>query len=148
MQDSQSVPIHRHSLTDPIHSPTLSFEGDDLENSGRDRFSLDHHDPLNPGLVYPHIHPIPAPQPLYRRILVILSLILLWYTFSLLLSLYNKWMFAPDHLDFPFPLFVTGLHMMIQFIMSGIVLWCFPQFRPKPGEYMSTKDYTYNYQLP
>jgi hypothetical protein len=142
MQNSQSVPIRRHSLTDSIHSPSLSFEGDDLENSARGRFSLDLHDPLNPTL-YPHTHPTPTPQPLYRRIFIILSLILLWYTFSLLLSLYNKWMFAPDHLDFPFPLFVTGLHMMIQFIMSGMVLWWFPQFRPKPGDYMSKKDYTY-----
>lgn len=142
MLDSQSVPVHRHSLADSIHSPSLSFEENDIERSARDRFSLDLHDPLNPTL-YPHIHPTPASQPLSRRILIILSLILLWYSFSLLLSLYNKWMFAPDHLDFPFPLFVTGLHMAVQFVLSGMVLWWFPQFRPKREEFMSRKDYTY-----
>lgn len=141
MNEPSSSPIHRRSIADSVHSPTLSFDDDnDLENSARARFSLDDQDPINEtDDPPPHPHP-----PLLRRILIILSLILLWYTFSLLLSLYNKWMFAPAHWNFPFPLFVTSLHMLMQFALSGLVLWRFPQFRPKRREdYLSLKDYSY-----
>lgn len=44
---------------------------------------------------------------------------------------YNKWMFAPDHLDFKFPLFTTSLHMVVQFTLASIVLYFFPRFRPR-----------------
>jgi uncharacterized membrane protein (DUF485 family) len=134
-----SPPNGRSSLEDSIHSPTL----DDLGPSENDdRFSLDLHDPLNPTL-YPHTHPQQSTQPLHRRIITILLLILLWYTFSLLLSLYNKWMFAPNHLNFPFPLFVTSLHMIVQFVLSAITLWLLPQFRPKRLDWLTTRDYGY-----
>lgn len=143
-EDDQPHPHHRRpSVADSIQSPTTSSRDlNDLENSDRARFSLDLHDPLNP-TIYPHIHPVQGPKPLYRRILVILGLIGLWYTFSLLLSLYNKWMFAPAHLNFPFPLFVTGMHMVVQFILSGVALWWFPHLRPKREDYMSVKEYLY-----
>jgi hypothetical protein len=132
MSPSSPTKPRRSSLSD---SPILPH---DTELTEEDRFSLDLHDPLNPTL-YPHTHP--KPDPLHRRILTIISFILLWYTFSLLLSLYNKWMFAPSHLNFPFPLFVSSLHMIVQFILSGVVLWLFPQFRPKRGDWMTTRDY-------
>ena len=156
MTEETPLPHHRHLSVASVHSPKPSRPSSldiDIEldvqdhDSPRARFSLDLHDPLNPTL-YPHTHRILPPQPLYRRILTILSLILLWYTFSLLLSLYNKWMFAPDHWNFPFPLFVTGLHMLVQFFLSGLVLWWFPQFRPKREDYMSLKDYSYPPSLP
>src|SRR5271156_80169 len=146
---SPSTPHYRRSLTtDSIHSPTTTLSFDDasiLEHSDRARFSLDDNDndvllddPLNSTL-FPHS---PAPsRPLLRRILTILSLILLWYTFSLLLSLYNKWMFAPGHLNFPFPLFVTSVHMLMQFFLSWVVLWWFPKFRPQRKDYLSIKEY-------
>ncbi|KAF8447024.1 triose-phosphate transporter family-domain-containing protein [Terfezia claveryi] len=54
----------------------------------------------------------------------------LWYTFSLLISIYNKWMFSPDHLNFKFPLFVTCGHMLVQFSMASLVLFAFPHLRP------------------
>jgi len=143
----QSPTLRRHSVGDSIHSPTLSFSDDDdhqlLETSDRARFSLDLHDPLNP-TIYPHTHPTTPPhQPLLRRVLVILSLIGLWYLFSLLLSLYNKWMFAPAHLNFPFPMFVTSMHMIMQFCLCGIVLWLFPRYRPRREDYMTLKEYAY-----
>lgn len=145
MNEPPSPAVHRHSIADSIHSPTLSFDDDndnDLEHSARARFSQDLDDSPLPSPPYP-----PAPpahhRRLLRRILTILSFILLWYTFSLLLSLYNKWMFAPAHLNFPFPLFVTSLHMLMQFLLSGLVLWFFPQFRPKRKDHLSLKDYTY-----
>jgi hypothetical protein len=136
--DEPSSPTRRHSVADSIHSPILSFDAV-LENSARARFSLD----SGAGDVGPHFshtHPPPKPQPLSRRILVIVILILLWYTFSLILSLYNKWMFAPAHLNFPFPLFVTSLHMLVQFGLSGFALWWFPHLRPKREELLSLRD--------
>ena len=140
----------RHSIADSIHSPTTTLSFDDasvLETDLRNprvRFSLDDvHDPLNPTL-YPHVHPLhPPSRPLLRRILTIVLLTLLWYAFSLLLSLYNKWMFAPRHLNFPFPLFVTSIHMAMQFCLSGLVLYWFPKFRPKKEDYLSVKEYAY-----
>ena len=45
---------------------------------------------------------------------------------------YNKWMFGPDHLDFPFPLFTTAIHMVVQFSLASLVLYVLPSLRPKP----------------
>ncbi|KAK2778873.1 Triose-phosphate Transporter [Emmonsiellopsis sp. PD_33] len=58
-------------------------------------------------------------------------LIGLWYIFSLSISIYNKWMFSPDHLDFKYPLFTTSLHMVVQFTLSSLVLYIFPSLRPQ-----------------
>lgn len=140
MQEPTS-PIRRHSVNEFVCSRTSSFDNDDkLEDSDRLRFSLDLEDPQD-STPDPQSLPDNSTRSLHRRIFVIASFILLWYTFSLLLSLYNKWMFASS---FPFPLFVTSLHMMIQFILSGIVLWWFPQFRPERAELLSFRNYMYS----
>lgn len=39
-------------------------------------------------------------------------------------------MFSPDHLDFHFPLFITCLHMIVQFSLAALVLYFVPRFRP------------------
>jgi len=144
----QSSPVHRHSSSiDKIKSPRPSNDDDDsldldLESSARARFSLDLEDPLDPS-TFPHTHPRFFHGPLVRRLLINSFFILLWYFFSLLLSLYNKWMFAPAHLNFPFPLFVTSLHMVMQFLLSGLTLWIFPKFRTKREDFLSIRDYAY-----
>ena len=54
----------------------------------------------------------------------------------MVLSVYNKWMFSQDHYNFPFPLFVTTLHMFVQFIIATFLRMAFPRtFRPdqSPG---------------
>ncbi|TKA83127.1 hypothetical protein B0A55_00899 [Friedmanniomyces simplex] len=58
-------------------------------------------------------------------------LIALWYTFSISISVYNKWMFSKENLDFHFPLFTTSLHMIVQFVLATTALYFLPQFRPK-----------------
>ncbi|KAL1960097.1 hypothetical protein VTO42DRAFT_269 [Malbranchea cinnamomea] len=64
--------------------------------------------------------------------------ILLWYIFSLSISVYNKWMFSPTHLNFPYPLFTTSLHMVVQFTLSSIILYFIPSLRPRhPGSQFS-----------
>jgi len=55
-----------------------------------------------------------------------------------LLSLYNKWMFAPEHFGFPLPLFVTMLHMFIQATLASLLRFASPRrFRP---EYDPSKE--------
>ncbi|KAA1478127.1 TPT-domain-containing protein [Dentipellis sp. KUC8613] len=55
-----------------------------------------------------------------------------WFVFAILLSIYNKWMFSPEHFGFPFPLFVTTLHMFVQFLLAAVLRYGFPKkFRPE-----------------
>jgi solute carrier family 35 protein C2 len=50
-------------------------------------------------------------------------------------SKYNKWMFQSDDTNvkivFPFPLFTTCVHMIVQFSLASLVLFLLPQFRPR-----------------
>jgi solute carrier family 35, member C2 len=41
-------------------------------------------------------------------------------------------MFSKDKVVFPYPLFTTSLHMIVQFILSTIILYLIPSLRPKP----------------
>ncbi len=69
-----------------------------------------------------------------------LTLILMWYATSLSLSFYNKWLFAPEHYNFKFPLFTTAIHTLMQFILSGTTLFLFfPQWQTK--KFPKLKDY-------
>lgn len=64
-------------------------------------------------------------------------LIGLWYLFSLSISLYNKWMFDSERLDFPFPLFTTSMHMLVQFTLATLVLYFVPSLRPNNAPHSS-----------
>ncbi|KAJ1799471.1 hypothetical protein LPJ59_001804 [Coemansia sp. RSA 2399] len=55
---------------------------------------------------------------------------LLWYAFSGVLSVYNKWLFGSSERDFPFPLFVTSIHMLVQYLLAALCLRLFPALRP------------------
>ncbi|TAQ85289.1 hypothetical protein B7494_g6389 [Chlorociboria aeruginascens] len=72
-----------------------------------------------------------ADQNVLKKSLINAFLIALWYLFSLSISLYNKWMFDPKHLNFRFPLFTTCLHMLVQFTLASLVLYFLPRFRPR-----------------
>ncbi|KAK4181686.1 triose-phosphate transporter family-domain-containing protein [Triangularia setosa] len=74
-----------------------------------------------------------ADRNVMKELLINAGLIGLWYFFSLLISLYNKWMFSPDKLGFPFPMFTTAMHMLVQFSLASLVLYLFPSFRPTNG---------------
>lgn len=47
---------------------------------------------------------------------------------------YNKWMFQDEEgkkkIVFPFPLFTTCIHMLVQFTLASLVLYFLPQLRP------------------
>lgn len=53
----------------------------------------------------------------------ILIYILGWYTCSITLSLYNKWMFDPlKGLQIPFPIFITSFHQLLLWILSYLYI--------------------------
>ncbi|KAK5093770.1 hypothetical protein LTR24_003965 [Lithohypha guttulata] len=72
-----------------------------------------------------------ADKNVIRELLQNTVLICSWYFFSLSISLYNKWMFSADNLNFHFPLFTTSLHMVVQFLLASAVLLIFPNLRPE-----------------
>ncbi|KAF2203065.1 TPT-domain-containing protein [Delitschia confertaspora ATCC 74209] len=78
-----------------------------------------------------------ANQSLIHSMLINGVLILLWYLFSISISVYNKWMFKQDKGDgktehiFPYPLFTTCLHMVVQFTLASLVLFFIPSLRPR-----------------
>lgn len=62
------------------------------------------------------------------------------FFFAILLSVYNKWMFSGSHLNFPYPLFVTSLHMVVQFCLASLVLNIWPK-KFKPDRYPTPEEY-------
>lgn len=62
------------------------------------------------------------------------------YGFATLLSLYNKWMFTPRYYNFPFPLFVTCCHMVIQFLLAAAIRNIWPD-KFRPPERPTRQDY-------
>lgn len=69
----------------------------------------------------------------WRNAIVNCLYIASWFAFATLLSMYNKWMFTPAYFNFPFPLFVTTMHMAMQFIMSATVRKLWPHVFNPPG---------------
>jgi hypothetical protein len=60
----------------------------------------------------------------------------------MLLSVYNKWMFSKEHFGFPAPLFVTAVHMFIQFLLAAALRYAQPKaFRPAHNPTIG--NYTY-----
>ncbi|KAG1864391.1 triose-phosphate transporter family-domain-containing protein [Suillus subluteus] len=88
-----------------------------------------------------HIASLAEKQRIWWRTAIINAcFIASWYIFATILSLYNKWMFSPDHFGFPYPLFVTTLHMSVQFVLAATLRVWFPHhFRPERSP--SVKDY-------
>ncbi|KAI0161120.1 TPT-domain-containing protein [Hypoxylon sp. FL1284] len=78
-----------------------------------------------------------ADQNVFKKLAINAVLIGLWYLFSLSISLYNKWMFDSGQLNFPFPLFTTATHMLVQFTLSGLVLYFIPSLRPSNTQHSS-----------
>ncbi|KAH9986747.1 triose-phosphate transporter family-domain-containing protein [Russula compacta] len=76
----------------------------------------------------------------FRDALINALFIASWFVLALILSLYNKWMFAPEHFGFPLPLFVTMLHMFVQTVLASVLRFGWPRrFRPKHDP--SKEDY-------
>eukprot|EP00592_Proboscia_alata_P011703 CAMPEP_0194386856 /NCGR_PEP_ID=MMETSP0174-20130528/88785_1 /TAXON_ID=216777 /ORGANISM="Proboscia alata, Strain PI-D3" /LENGTH=392 /DNA_ID=CAMNT_0039176449 /DNA_START=407 /DNA_END=1582 /DNA_ORIENTATION=- len=67
-----------------------------------------------------------------------------WFFFSACLSIYNTKVFGDTHYAFPYPLFLTSIHFMIQWTVSVIITDCFPQtFGREVVVSLSWKDFLY-----
>jgi solute carrier family 35 protein C2 len=74
-------------------------------------------------------------------VLKTMFLILVWYTFSTFLTLYNKTLLG-DHLGkFPAPLLMNTVHFSMQAILSKGITWYWSH-RFQPSVTMSWRDYT------
>ncbi|KAJ5653708.1 hypothetical protein N7490_000711 [Penicillium lividum] len=71
-----------------------------------------------------------ADRNVVKKLMANAGLILMWYFFSLSISIYNKWMFSESAVVFPYPLFTTSLHMAVQFTLASLILYFFPSLRP------------------
>uniref|UniRef100_A0A8D0E4T6 Uncharacterized protein n=1 Tax=Salvator merianae TaxID=96440 RepID=A0A8D0E4T6_SALMN len=62
----------------------------------------------------------PSSSSLARRAALATALVLLYYTFSIGITFYNKWLMK----TFGFPLFMTLLHLLVIFLLSGLARRC------------------------
>ncbi|KAF8995468.1 triose-phosphate transporter family-domain-containing protein [Cyathus striatus] len=76
----------------------------------------------------------------WRNAIINTLFIASWFLFATILSVYNKWMFSEEHFGFPAPLFVTTMHMFIQFVLAALLRFSWPRrFRPECNP--NRKDY-------
>ncbi|CAK9308713.1 unnamed protein product [Citrullus colocynthis] len=74
------------------------------------------------------------------NVLKTLFFVLVWYTFSLLLTLYNKSLLG-DHLGrFPAPLLMNTVHFTMQAVLSNLITWIWST-RFQPCVTMTWRDY-------
>lgn len=45
-----------------------------------------------------------------------------WFVLSTGLSMYNKWLMGKDYYNFSYPLFMTSIHFLVQFLLSELLL--------------------------
>ncbi|XP_062153054.1 probable sugar phosphate/phosphate translocator At1g06470 [Alnus glutinosa] len=74
------------------------------------------------------------------NILKTLFFILVWYTFSLFLTVYNKSLLGEDLGRFPAPLLMNTFHFTLQAVLSRAITW-FWSHRFQPTVVMSWRDY-------
>lgn len=75
-------------------------------------------------------------------VLKTLFFILVWYTFSTFLTLYNKTLLGDDLGKFPAPLLMNTFHFTMQAVLSKAITWYWSH-RFQPSIQMSWRDYFY-----
>lgn len=73
-------------------------------------------------------------------VLKTLFLILMWYTFSTFLTLYNKTLLGEHMGRFPAPMLMNTVHFTMQAVLSKLITWYWSN-RFQPTVPMSNKDY-------
>lgn len=73
-------------------------------------------------------------------VLKTLFFILVWYTFSTFLTLYNKTLLGDDLGKFPAPLLMNTIHFSIQAVLSKMITWYWSG-RFQPDVTISWRDY-------
>ena len=73
-----------------------------------------------------HTHTMDDLRRLYHDHCTYLPAMLGWFFFSSLLSSYNKFIFGTGHMGFPYPLLLTSMHFLVQWIFSHVACELFP----------------------
>lgn len=76
-----------------------------------------------------------------NRVAIVASIVM-WYIFSVGISLYNKWMFGPN-LNFSYPILITSCHQLILFFLSSAVLVSTKRFRLATHPSLPTQSLSY-----
>jgi len=63
------------------------------------------------------------------NVLKIAFFIISWYTLSICLSIFNKWFFGKTHFNFPYSLFTTFVHTIVQFSWSFVTILFYPKYK-------------------
>ncbi|KAK9036152.1 hypothetical protein V6N11_078165 [Hibiscus sabdariffa] len=79
-------------------------------------------------------------------VLKTLFFILVWYTFSTFLTLYNKTLLGDELGKFPAPLLMNSIHFTLQALLSKAITWYWSH-RFQPSVPMSYRDYFYRDRL-
>ncbi|TYH20329.1 hypothetical protein ES288_A05G421900v1 [Gossypium darwinii] len=75
-------------------------------------------------------------------VLKTLFFILVWYTFSTFLTLYNKTLLGDDLGKFPAPLLMNTVHFTMQAVLSKLITWYWSH-KFLPTDPMTRRDYFY-----
>ncbi|XP_010542719.1 PREDICTED: probable sugar phosphate/phosphate translocator At1g06470 isoform X2 [Tarenaya hassleriana] len=73
-------------------------------------------------------------------VLKTLFFVLVWYTFSTFLTLYNKTLLGDDLGKFPAPFLMNTIHFSMQAVLSNMITWYWSE-RFQPGVTISWRDY-------
>ncbi|XP_071705883.1 probable sugar phosphate/phosphate translocator At1g06470 [Rutidosis leptorrhynchoides] len=121
-------------------APTLSPRRVNV-NEKRVSFGIENDD-SNSELKYPNSNYVERSKSpiIVADILKTLFLILVWYTFSTFLTLYNKTLLGDDMGKFPAPMLMNTIHFSMQAVFANAVTYLWSE-RFQPTVTMSWKDY-------
>lgn len=119
----------------PMRDASLGYELADLERQPAD--AAEAHGPLDAEALLDAGEADGAADGARLLLLRVLFYVLLWYAFSVSLSLYNTWMFSPSGLDLHFPVLMTCLHQLLLAVFSLALIraWRLPTTWYTPAEY-------------
>lgn len=84
----------------------------------------------------------------YPNLNIIIISIILWYILSMTISVYNRWMFSTEKLNFKYPIIITSFHQLLLTFLSIISLIIFPKFRLNTNTNNNSTGEKLNYIIP
>ena len=84
----------------------------------------------------------------YPNLNIIIISIILWYILSMTISVYNRWMFSTEKLNFKYPIIITSFHQLLLTFLSIISLIIFPKFKLNTNTNNNSTGEKLNYIIP
>lgn len=134
-----------HTAEPPSPARATATANEDFQSNVRDdSFDIDEEDHDRDDFDFAQERPPPLSleekrKAWIRNALISGIFVLLWYTFSVTLSLYNKWMFSEGGLNFHFPVLTTSGHLFIQYLLATGLLLAMGKFNNTSG-YQKLRD--------